>query len=112
MVFQMKVSSISQEGLFCIQHTYSITAFAFFGSWHLGRRQIRNSAKPSKDPKFPPNLHLLSLSSTTGKLSEKLISRTIQKHIEERNLLDGSQFGFEADHSMTLQCLRLAITSP
>jgi hypothetical protein len=46
--------------------------------------------------------------STTGKLFEKLILRTIQKHVEETNLLNASQFGFRADHSTTLQCMRLA----
>jgi hypothetical protein len=28
--------------------------------------------------------------------------------MEERNLLNASQFDFQADHSMTLQCMRLA----
>jgi hypothetical protein len=46
--------------------------------------------------------------STTGKLFEKVILRTIQKHIEERNLLNAGQFGFRANHSTTLQCMRLA----
>jgi hypothetical protein len=32
---------------------------------------------------------------------EKLILRTIQKHIEERNLLNASQFGFRAEHPHT-----------
>jgi hypothetical protein len=43
-----------------------------------------------------------------GKLFEKLILRTIQKHTEERNFLNASQSGFQAGHSMTLQCMRLA----
>jgi hypothetical protein len=43
-----------------------------------------------------------------GKLFEKMILRTIQKHDEERNLLIASQFGFRADHSTTLQYMRLA----
>jgi hypothetical protein len=34
--------------------------------------------------------------------------RTIQKYIEKRNLLNASQFGFQAAHSTTLQCMRLA----
>jgi hypothetical protein len=67
-----------------------------------------NSAKPDKDLKFPQNLRLISLLSTTGTLFEKLISRTIQKHTEERNLINSSQFGFRADHRTTLQCMRLA----
>jgi hypothetical protein len=46
--------------------------------------------------------------STTGKLFEKLILRTIQKHTKEINLLNTSQFGFQADHSMTLHCMGLA----
>jgi hypothetical protein len=65
--------------------------------------------KPGKDSKFSPNLHPISLLSTTGKLFEKLILRTIQKHTEERNSLIASQFGFRADHSMTLQYVRLAV---
>jgi hypothetical protein len=64
--------------------------------------------EPGKDPKFPQKLSPISLLSTTGKLSEKLTLRTIQKHTEERNLLNASQFGFRADHSTTLQCLRQA----
>jgi hypothetical protein len=46
--------------------------------------------------------------STTGKLFEKLILRTIRKHTEERKLLNASQFGFRADHSTTLQYMRVA----
>jgi hypothetical protein len=46
--------------------------------------------------------------STTDKLLEKIILWTIQKHTEDRNLLSASQFGFWADHSMTLHCMRLA----
>jgi hypothetical protein len=47
--------------------------------------------------------------STTGKLLEKLILRTIQKHIEERYLPNASQFGFRADPSTTLQCTRIRL---
>jgi hypothetical protein len=43
-----------------------------------------------------------------GKLFEVLILRKIQKHTEERNLLNACQFGFRADHSTTLQCMKLA----
>jgi hypothetical protein len=42
-----------------------------------------------------------------GKLFEKLILRTLQKHSDERNLLNASRFGFRADQSATLQCMRL-----
>jgi hypothetical protein len=49
------------------------------------------------------NLRLISLLSTTGKLFLKIV----QKHIEERCLLNASQFGFRARRSTTLQCMRL-----
>jgi hypothetical protein len=63
--------------------------------------------KPSKDPKFPQNLLPISLLSTTGKLLEKVILKIVQRHTEERGLLNAGQFGFRACHSMTLQCMRL-----
>jgi hypothetical protein len=43
----------------------------------------------------------------TGKLFEKVILKIVQRHIEKRDLLNASQFGFRARHSMTLQCVRL-----
>jgi hypothetical protein len=63
--------------------------------------------KPGKDPKFPQNLHPISLLSTTGKLYEKVILKILQKYIDERGQLNASQFGFRARHSTTLQCTRL-----
>jgi hypothetical protein len=41
--------------------------------------------------------------SITGKLFEKVILKIVQRHVEERGLLNASQFGFCALHSMTLQ---------
>jgi hypothetical protein len=46
--------------------------------------------------------------STTGKLFKKVILKIVQRHIEERGLLNASQFGFCANHNMTLQCMRVA----
>jgi hypothetical protein len=66
-----------------------------------------NFAKTGKDPKFPQNLRPISLLPTTGKLFEKVILKFVQKHIEERGLLNASQFGFRARHSTTLQYMRL-----
>jgi hypothetical protein len=63
--------------------------------------------KPGKDPKFPQNLHLIRLFSTTGKLFEKVVPKIVQWYIEEKGLLNASQFGFHAHHSATLQCMRL-----
>jgi hypothetical protein len=59
--------------------------------------------KPRKDPKFLQNLRPISLLSTTGKLFEKNILKIVQKHIEERGLLNPSHFGFHARHRTTLQ---------
>jgi hypothetical protein len=63
--------------------------------------------KPRKDPKFPQNLRPISLLFTTGKLFEKVKLKILQKHIEDRDLLNASQFGFRARHSTTLQHMRL-----
>jgi hypothetical protein len=45
--------------------------------------------------------------STTCKQFKKLIQQIVQRHIEERGLLDASQFGFHAHHNTALQCMRL-----
>jgi hypothetical protein len=63
--------------------------------------------KPGKYPKFPQNLCPISLLSTTGKLFEKVILKIVQRHIEDKSLLNASQFGFHARHSTTLQRMRL-----
>jgi hypothetical protein len=63
--------------------------------------------KTGKDPKFPQNLRPISLLPTTGKLFEKVILKFFQKYIQEKGLLNESQFGFRARHSRTLQCMRL-----
>jgi hypothetical protein len=62
--------------------------------------------KLGKEPKFPHTLCLISLlSSMAGKLFERVILKTVQKHREEKNLLHVGRF--HACHNMTLQCLRL-----
>jgi hypothetical protein len=45
--------------------------------------------------------------STTGKLFKKVILKIVQRHIEERVLLNASQFGFRARHRTTVKCPRL-----
>jgi hypothetical protein len=56
---------------------------------------------PGKDPK-------VLLLITTDKLFGKVILKLNQRHIESRKMLNASQFGFRARHSMTLQSMRLA----
>jgi hypothetical protein len=58
--------------------------------------------KSGKDHKFPQNLRRISLLSTKEKLFEKVILKTVQRHIEERGLLNANQFGFRARHNTTL----------
>jgi hypothetical protein len=77
----------------------------FPNSWKEAK--IITLPKPGKDPKFCQNLCPISLLSTTGKLFEKVILNIVQKHTEERGLLNASQFVFHARHSTTLQCMRL-----
>jgi hypothetical protein len=63
--------------------------------------------KTGKDPKFPQNLLLISLLSTTDKLFEKVILKIVRRRIEERGLLNASKFGFHARYSIALQCMRI-----
>jgi hypothetical protein len=63
--------------------------------------------KACKDLKFPQNLRPISLLSTMGKLFEKVILKIVQRHTEERGLLNACWFGFCACHSTTLQCMWL-----
>jgi hypothetical protein len=79
--------------------------------WHLPRRalfhktylfiqclQLCHFPAPWKEAKiialskFPQNLHLSSLLSTTRKPFHKVILRIIHRHIQGRNLLNASQF--------------------
>jgi hypothetical protein len=95
MAFQMNVSGIFQKDLLCIKHIYLNTAFGLVIFQYLGRKQKSYLCQnPAKTRNFPQMIWENDL-------------RTIQKHIEERNLLNASQFGFWADHSTTLQCMRL-----
>jgi hypothetical protein len=63
--------------------------------------------KTVKDHKLPQNLYPISLLPTTGKLFEKVILKIVQRHIEDKGLLNARQFGFRASYSMTFQCMRL-----
>jgi hypothetical protein len=58
------------------------------------------------DPKFPQNIRPINLCYTAGKVLE-IIQKIVQKHTEERGLLNESQFGFYVRHSTTLQFMRI-----
>jgi hypothetical protein len=64
--------------------------------------------KPGKDPKFPENLGPIGPLPTTANLSQNQLLRRLQKHTDQRNLLNASQFGFRAYHRNTLQYMKLA----
>jgi hypothetical protein len=53
--------------------------------------------KPGKVLIFP-----ISLLSTTGKLFEKIILKIVKRYIEDKGLLNASQFDFRARHNTTL----------
>jgi hypothetical protein len=74
-------------------------------SWKEAK--VATLPKPGKDPKFPQNLHPISLLSSTGSIWKGYF-RNCKGHIGENNLLNASQFGFCTRHSTTLQCMRLA----
>jgi hypothetical protein len=66
-----------------------------------------NITETQEGPNLPQNLHLISLFPKTGKVFNKVTLKIVQKHSEERGLLNRSQFDFCAHHSMTLQCMGL-----
>jgi hypothetical protein len=63
--------------------------------------------KPGKDHKFSQNLRPISLLSTMGKISQKVTLKVIQRQVEEKGLLNASQFGFHVRHSTILYYMRL-----
>jgi hypothetical protein len=81
----------------------------FLASWKEAKIiPLPKSGKVLKLPP-PPNYFRSFFFVPSGQsIFWKLIIRTIQKHNEERNLLNARQFCFRADHSTTLQCMRLA----
>jgi hypothetical protein len=85
--------------------THWLRPFRFLTSWKEAK--VKTLPKPGKDPKFLQNLRPIILLSITGKLFEKVILNIFQKGIEERGLLNASQFGFRAHHSTTLQYTRI-----
>jgi hypothetical protein len=73
----------------------------------LERTKFITLPKIGKDPKFPQNLRPISLLPTTGKLFQKVILQSLKKHIDEKGLLNASQFGFRGRHPTTLQSMSL-----
>jgi hypothetical protein len=85
---------------------YCLMLSHFPKSWKEAR--VIPVPKQGKDPKFPQNIRPINLLPTTDKLFEKvIILKIVQRHMEDKGLLNASKFGFRARHSTTLQCMRL-----
>jgi hypothetical protein len=108
MAFQTNVSSVFQEAIL-VRLTNSFSDYLRLDRFLAQGKE----AKIITLPKLGRNTKLLQKfasrqSALRAKLFLKLIFKTIQKRAEERNSLSESRFGFRADHSTTLQCVRLA----
>jgi hypothetical protein len=86
--------------------TFDYSLYAAFTFSDVLEAKVITLRKPGKDPKFPKNLCPISLLSTRGKLFEKVVVKMIQRHIEERCMLNAGQIDFHARHSMRSQCMR------
>jgi hypothetical protein len=73
----------------------------------LEGRKSHDVTETRRGSKIPSTFTFIRLLSTTGKIFENVILKIVQRHIEERCLLNASQFGFRARHSTELQCIRL-----
>jgi hypothetical protein len=103
MAFEVNASGTFQGDHWLFNHCFRLSHFPK----SMKKAKFITLPKPGKDPTFPQNLRPISLLSTTGQLFEKVVLNIVQKHIEERNLLNASQFDFRARHNTTLQCMRL-----
>jgi hypothetical protein len=93
--------AIKDEGPVTYKLINSLKLRNIFG--RLGRKQ----KKPGKNPKFPQTLRPISLLSTTCKLAERGILKTVQGRVGDKNLLHASHFGFRIRNRTTLQYRKL-----
>jgi hypothetical protein len=83
----------------CLRHLPRrplLSAFTLPKSWKEAKAAALR--KPGRNPKIPQNFRPISPLPSTGKFFEKVILQIVQKHIEGKNLLNVSQFGFRAHH--------------
>jgi hypothetical protein len=75
------------KGHLFILHSYLISAFDCRFYILEGSKTNLTLFNPGKGPKFPQNLRPIRLLSTTGKLCEKVILKTVQSHAEEKKMV-------------------------
>lgn len=83
----------------CIHNSY------FPQSWKIAK--VIAIPKPNKDHSIPSNYRPISLLSATSKILEKIILLRINTHIEDKNILPVTQFGFRQHHSTIHQLSRV-----
>ena len=66
--------------------------------------------KQGKDPHFAKSYRPISLTSTVGKVREKLVSNRLSYHVEKNNLLTNVQTGFRKGRGAIDQIIRLQDT--
>jgi hypothetical protein len=81
--------------------------------------QLSHFPKPSKEAKrqlyqnqvrtlnFPQIYARLAYCPWLENFLKKVMLKIFSRHTESKNSLNASQFGFRANHNMTLQCMRL-----
>jgi hypothetical protein len=106
MAFPTNASGTFQEDHWYIWHIYLITALGCPIFQSFGKKQNFNFTETRQGPKISSIFTPIIRSSTACKLFEKVILKIVQRHVEERGMLNARQFVFRARHSTTLQCVR------
>jgi hypothetical protein len=101
MAFQFNASGDFQDDHWYTSHIYLITSKILEGSKNHNVTETRQGTKIlSKFTSDLPPVH-------DGQTISNIFLNTLQKHTDERGMLNESQFGFRVRHRTTAQCMRL-----
>jgi hypothetical protein len=103
------MSPVSSKKTSCAFETFIQSlhsAWSHTGNWEGGKNH--NSAETRQRSIISPKISSEQPLVHYRQIFEKVVLRTFQNYIDERNLLNASQFGFRVEHSTTLQRMRLA----